>query len=357
MINGVLTFENQFGWYIEKDEKAEVVTLFINCKFKKDHECVKNYEGYSGGMESEGVLAMYRRSETFHSGVRYVNYLGDGDSRGFIKVSGANVYGPGVEVKKMECCGHVQKRMGARLRKLRKEKKGMKLKDGKLLSGRGRLTDGEINSLQQYYGQAIRRHAGEKNITNKKRDIWTIYFHKLSTDENPQHDLYPKGSDSWFGFQKAVATGETYSHKHMLPEAVLDVIKPIFRDLTDSQLLSKCLHGHTQNPNESFNHCIWERIPKNVFVGIETLKFGVLDAVICFNNGTGARCEVFKKLGVEPGNNCVKALQNIDKLRVIEAEKDIQYLSKEARVKVRAAKRKREDEETQKCDEYGPRMF
>ncbi|GFV32518.1 hypothetical protein TNCV_1054991 [Trichonephila clavipes] len=35
-------------------------------------------------------------------------------------------------------------------------------------------------------------------------------------------------------------------------------------------LIEKCLHGRTQNPNESFNKCIWERIPKTVFVGIET---------------------------------------------------------------------------------------
>ncbi|GFS97164.1 uncharacterized protein TNCV_1921111 [Trichonephila clavipes] len=53
----------------------------------------------------------------------------------------------------------------------------------------------------------------------------------------------------------------------------------------EKDLLKKCLHGRTQNPNESFNKCIWERIPKTVFVGIETLKFGVMDAIICFNDG------------------------------------------------------------------------
>lgn len=54
-------------------------------------------------------------------------------------------YGPGVEIKKLECVGHVQKRMGTRVRKLVKENKGTKLSDGKFVHGRGRLTDGEID--------------------------------------------------------------------------------------------------------------------------------------------------------------------------------------------------------------------
>ena len=205
-------------------------------------------------------------------GCRYVNYLGDGDSKGFQKVKEANVYGDNVHIEKLECCGHVQKRMGFRLRKKCKEMKGKKLSDGKSLSGRGRLTDGEINKLQRYYGMAIRRHAGSKNPIDMKRDIWAIYFHKLSTDNNPQHGLCPPGKDSWCKFRKAEAVGGSYEHKNSLPEAVLEEIKPIFRDLSDSALLTKCLHGHTQNPNESFNNCIWVRIPKTVFVCLNTLK-------------------------------------------------------------------------------------
>jgi len=39
-------------------------------------------------------------------------------------------------------------------------------------------------------------------------------------------------------------------------------VKKIFTDLTDDELLKKCLHGTTQNRNESFNAMIWERILK-----------------------------------------------------------------------------------------------
>ncbi|GBL84103.1 hypothetical protein AVEN_7492-1, partial [Araneus ventricosus] len=74
-------------------------------------------------------------------------------------------------------------------------------------------------------------------------------------------------------------------HKHSLPEPVLVSTKKVFRELADKKLLSKGIHGRTQNPNEGFNNCVWERIPKTTFVGINTLKIGVMDAVLCFNDG------------------------------------------------------------------------
>ena len=47
-------------------------------------------------------------------------------------------------MKKLECVGHYQKRIGSRLRKLKKREKG--------LGGRGRLTDAMIDRLQNYFG-------------------------------------------------------------------------------------------------------------------------------------------------------------------------------------------------------------
>lgn len=329
-----------------------------NCARKGDqnHNCVKNYDGYSGGMESEGAVRIFQRSESSR-GVRYTHYLGDGDSKGFVKVSEANVYGTEVTITKLECCGHVQKRMGARLRKLRKDIQGKKLSDGKPLSGRGRLTDAQIDLLQQYYGLAIRRHTGCTDELEMRQAVWATYFHKLSTDSNPQHYLCPKGADSWCGYQRSQVTGVEYHHEHSLPLAVMEAIKPVYRSLTDRDLLRKCLHGNTQNPNESFNHCIWERVPKTVFVGLKTLKVAVLDAVICFNDGTAARKNVLRKLGINPGENMSTALHAIDKQRLVEADKDAQTLTKESRIKKRMEKKKKGDEESQTEAEYMAGMF
>ncbi|GFV02629.1 uncharacterized protein TNCV_5017971 [Trichonephila clavipes] len=133
--------------------------------------------------------------------------------------------------------------------------KGIKLSDGKNISGRERLTLKEVDSIQHYYGLAIRKNLS--SVEDVKRAIWANYFHKLSTEDNPQHALCPLGEDS----------------------------------------------------------C--EFIPKTVFVGIETLKFGVMDAVICFNDGYVSRIKVFEALGIKSGYNTERALLIIDNKRIL----------------------------------------
>ncbi|GFY09731.1 uncharacterized protein TNCV_3696931 [Trichonephila clavipes] len=253
--------------------------------------CATSVENGKWGNGMSGVLSIFQRSETSRKAC-YTQYLGDGDSKGFLTIKEAKVYGD-TEVEKLECVGHVQKRMGTRLRNILKMSKGIKLSDGKNISGRGRLTLKEVDSIQHYYGLAIRKNLS--SVEDVKRAIWAIYFHKLSTEDNPQHALCPLEKD----------------------------------------LLKKCLHGRTQNPNESFNKCIWERIPKTVFVGIETLKFGVMDAVICFNDGYVSRIKVFEALGIKSGYNTERALLIIDNKRIFEAERIVNKVSLEARNKRR----------------------
>lgn len=67
-------------------------------------------------------------------GVKYTNYLGDRDTKGFMKVVEARPYGD-TEIEKLECIGHIQKRMGTRLRRLVKDMKGKDLPDGKKIGG------------------------------------------------------------------------------------------------------------------------------------------------------------------------------------------------------------------------------
>jgi hypothetical protein len=61
-------------------------------------------------------------------------------------------YDPNVSITKLECEGHVRKWIGARLRRLVKEETGIKFHDSKPLGGKGRLTQSEIDKLQNYYG-------------------------------------------------------------------------------------------------------------------------------------------------------------------------------------------------------------
>ncbi|GFW74484.1 uncharacterized protein TNCV_2413831 [Trichonephila clavipes] len=102
------------------------------------------------GMEVEGALRIFNRSEVLHN-LRYTQYLGDGDSKAYKAVLESKLY-KDVNIEKLECVGHVEKRMGTRLRALKLKLKGKKLEDKKSLGGRNRLTDAEIDKLQRYYG-------------------------------------------------------------------------------------------------------------------------------------------------------------------------------------------------------------
>jgi len=108
-------------------------------------------------MEVVGILEMFMRSEALHS-VKYINYIGDGDSKTYKGIVDVKPYG-NIPVVKKECIN--QKRMGSRLRALKKSVKG--------LSGRGRLTDKLINELSAFYGLAIRRNIN--NVDAMYNDI------------------------------------------------------------------------------------------------------------------------------------------------------------------------------------------
>ena len=75
----------------------------------------------------------------------------------------------------------------------------------------------------------------------------------------------------------------------------------LFMDLSDDNLFKKCLHGQTQNNNESLNGVIWKRCPKDVFVGRSTLEMGVASAVISFNDGQSGILKVMENLENELG--------------------------------------------------------
>jgi len=72
-------------------------------------------------MEVDAAIVMFQRSETLHS-VKYVSYIGDGDSKTFKGITEAEPY-ENTTVTKKECVDHVQKRMNTSLRNLKKKYK------------------------------------------------------------------------------------------------------------------------------------------------------------------------------------------------------------------------------------------
>ena len=145
--------------------------------WKTEHMCEINHTKSSGAMEGAGATSMFCRSVEKNNLI-YEEYLGDGDTSSFKEVVDSNPYEEqGIIPKKLECVGHVQKRLGTRLRKVVKNYKRVdKLKkNGKdvekviKLSGKGKLTDTAINSMQNYYGLAIRSNKG--NIYTMKKAV------------------------------------------------------------------------------------------------------------------------------------------------------------------------------------------
>ena len=112
-----------------------------------------------------------------------------------------------------------------------------------------------------------------------------IWYHTKSTDENPDHGFCPPGEASWCGFQRDVARGTSdYTHESPIPEAVADAIFPTFEALSEESLLSRCLHGGTQNQNEAINGLIWQPATKETRASTPTVKLATFLAVGYFND-------------------------------------------------------------------------
>jgi hypothetical protein len=190
-------------------------------KWKKSHKCSKNHEGSAGSMEVNGMLALFKHSRK-EWGLDYTLHLGDGDSKAFAAVRDASAY----KVEKLECCGHVQKRMGKRLMDKVSSNKSKTFshngKNYKGIGGAGRLNQKAIKRIQGHYGGAICGHAGD--LAGMKKAVWAIWHHR-----GDRHD----DCGDWCPAKSGKPV------KNILPPFVLDAIKPVFEALSEDSLLKK----------------------------------------------------------------------------------------------------------------------
>lgn len=299
-------------------------------------ECDMNFEGSSPAMGSEGAVTLWKRSIELHN-LRYKWMVSDGDSKAFTSVE--DVYEPdGCKVEKLDCVGHVQKRMGKHLLKLKATNKG-KLADGKSLGGKGRLTEGKIKQLQKYYGLAIRQNTlSNPNPTKAEIDVAAYTMKKniiallnhcvTSNDPSKQHRYCPQGESSWCKWQQDKATGTTtYKENDCLPEVFLEALRPTFVTLSETKLLERCVRGTTQNPNECINSLVWVRCPKHKHHGLKAISCAVASAVNHFHSGAASRERVMKKLYIPAGQHTRHASFVKDRKRL--RKSDLQATQKE----------------------------
>ena len=303
-----------------KKQKKLTPEEFLIWKQEHSADCDQNHTGSSGAMEPHGILKIFQRSQEQYN-LKYLGYLGDGDSKSFKTVAEAEppIY-PGKIIKKLECCGHVQKRMGRRLIDKRDECKGkMYVENGKQfkgIGGKGRLTQSAIKRIQGHYGGAIRSNSG--NLSGMKKAIMAIWKHRTGVHEDCG-EWCPRDLNK--------------ANQNKLPTFVTNEIKLIFEDLSADALLQKCLHGGTQNANESFHQLIWKRCPKTGFVGKQRLEIAVNDATIVYNNGELGRKAIFKNLGLEIGFYSLRSFCDSDKKRITSSIKYSQKQKNKPRVK------------------------
>ena len=316
--------------------------------------CQLNHVGSASSLESAAAVTVFSRSVESY-GLYYLGYYGDGDSSSFTTVE--NIY-PNKKVVKYECIGHYQKRVGNRLRKLRQRVKGLGGKakakeilttteDGRIVKttrkAKGKLTDASIDMLQNYFGIALRSSA--KSVLELKNALLASFFHPASSESCNYHTYCPATKDSWCQYQRDIINNTNlYKPGNGFHEDGIKHVKPEYVKLTNETELLKCLHGKTQNANESFNSLIWERAPKCRYCGLNKLKLCVYDAISYFNYGGQSIIDTLKLLNIyNAGFYTIKAVCDANIMRKYNAGYKGKISVKQKRKVIRGLKKKKID--------------
>ena len=192
---------------------------------------------------------------------------------------------------------------------------------------------------------ANRQNAGK--LYAMKKSVWaTLYHNSDIKNEEVRHQFCPRDKESWCLYQSDKVTGkDTYKKKLSLPSAIKELLLPIWRDLSDGDLLSKCLDGYTQNSNEALNGMIWKKCPKDVYVSRKILELGVSSAVIEFNDGRCGLKPVFEYLGLPISNYMRESFRQRDCERIKNVGRKCSDKGKKSRKKLRAIRKGFKDKE------------
>ena len=127
-----------------------------------------------------------------------------------------------------------------------------------------------------------------------------------------------------------------------------EILKPIFVELSDDELLNRCLHGETQNANEGLNNIIWSKCPKSIYVDRPILELGVNSAVLSYNEGNLGLIDNLAHFGLDFGICSSQLSEWHDNRQVNIMENEESEVTKAERKKRRARKKGLIDKETEK---------
>lgn len=169
-----------------------------------------------------------------------------------------------------------------------------------------------MQDLSLYYSLAIRRHPD--SVEKIHSEIWATYYHKISIDEKSQHLFCPENVESWCKWRQHEAAGtlSLFSHPPALDEDTQQILKPIYEELTQDDLIERCLGFNTQNNNESFNACVWCLVPKHVFCDKKILEIATRTTVCVFNEGQRPILKILEAMGYLLGLKSLHFVEECD---------------------------------------------
>lgn len=145
------------------------------------HTCYKNWTESAPAMESAMAVEGFSCSEAMH-GVRYLQFIADGDSSCFAKIKENVPYGH--KVRKIECTNHALKNFGKNLRKIKSDTHIN-------LNGRKLLTLQKIKLLTKRAKCTIYEHAKkeERDLATFRNDLRNNLHHVFGDHEQCRAEI------------------------------------------------------------------------------------------------------------------------------------------------------------------------
>ncbi|XP_065057533.1 uncharacterized protein LOC135685498 [Rhopilema esculentum] len=276
-------------------------------------------------------------------------------------------------VLKLDCIGHIQKRMGRSLltwkqqhgatpwkktdKSLQKATKKPSQKRQqeficKECKRNHTLTNEVIKKLQQYYGKALRRNCipygssvaeKEKALAKMQQSVLAVLYHSLLLEDDVQrHQYCPEQTEvyNWCGYKNETRLTEHQPH-HLCPQ-YLPYLLPIFEKLSSKALLKRCLFGFSQNANESLNAVVWKRAPKEKNNSPSATHLAAISAVVQFNDGNVGIQRFYEALALPLTSFQHEKAKQIDKERVKRAEYKRKIKTRHRRQKITQKKTRTE---------------
>ena len=143
---------------------------------KENHLCFRNWEASSSEMETDILVEGFMKAEEIH-GVRYMRFIGDGDSSVHTTLL-QSVPGWGCSIKKLECANHACKCYRGALERLIQENSSYKGTGGLTLKMRKRLVSAACCAIRMRSKELDRAKAVkllEKDLINGPNHCFGIH--------------------------------------------------------------------------------------------------------------------------------------------------------------------------------------